>query len=87
MSAERKPGYFVRGDLVETWFDDGRGGCYVYGDVIAAGRMIYRVRWESGLTQRFNQGRHDIKRARDEQEATAALKRRAAVLEGASSHG
>lgn len=64
------------GDHVETWFDTGAMGCQLlYGRVIAAGPKTYRVRWESGITNRLAQGRHDVRRARDDADARAALAR------------
>lgn len=51
-----------RGDLVFIWFDEGAGGkgvggpTILYGEVIAAGPRAYRVRWESGLTNRITRG-------------------------------
>jgi hypothetical protein len=54
-----------RGDLVWIWFDTGAGrtgGARVlYGRVIGAGPRTYRVRWESGLTNRVAQGYGDVK--------------------------
>ena len=48
---------FKRGDLVQTWFDTGAmGATILHGEVIAAGPKRYRVRWESGLTNRLEQG-------------------------------
>ena len=70
-------GVLARGDLVETWFDTGAMGAQIlYGEVIAAGPKAYRVRWESGLTNRLPQGHSDVQRARDSEQACAALTRR-----------
>jgi len=46
------------GDIVATWFDTGAfGATILFGVVIAAGPKVYRVRWESGATNRIEQGR------------------------------
>lgn len=69
---------FKRGDLVRTWFDTGAmGSTILYGRVIAAGPKAYRVRWESGLTNRITQGDGAIKRVepREEEAAAEAMKR------------
>lgn len=52
---------FKKGDQVQTWFDTQSSSNHgrarlLYGEVIAAGPMAYRVRWESGLTNRVRQG-------------------------------
>jgi hypothetical protein len=48
---------FKRGDQVQTWFDTGAFGAKIlYGVVITAGRKVYFVQWESGLTNRIKQG-------------------------------
>lgn len=48
---------FQKGDEVQTWFDTGAFGMrQIYGVVIAAGPKAYRVRWESGSTNRVRQG-------------------------------
>ena len=44
----------LKGDVVRIWFDTGAlGHTILYGRVIAAGPKAYRVRWESGLTNRI----------------------------------
>ncbi len=49
---------FKLGDVIATWFDTGAFGAQIlFGVVIAAGRKAYRVRWESGMTNRVEQGR------------------------------
>jgi hypothetical protein len=49
---------FKVGDIVATWFDTGAfGAAILFGLVIAAGPKSYRVRWESGNTNRVEQGR------------------------------
>jgi hypothetical protein len=46
------------GDIVATWHDTGAFGAQIlFGAVIAAGPKVYRVRWESGATNRIEQGR------------------------------
>jgi len=53
------------GTYVETWFDTGAmGASLLYGRVIASGPKMYRVRWESGLTNRVQQDNDNIKPAR-----------------------
>lgn len=53
-----------RGDFVQTLFDTGAMGVAIlHGVVIAAGPMAYRVRWESGLTNRIRQGDWRVKAA------------------------
>jgi hypothetical protein len=45
-------------DVIATWFDTGAFGAkLLFGVVIAAGPKAYRVRWESGHTNRIDQGR------------------------------
>lgn len=51
-----------RGDVVWTWFDDGRGGTYCPGAVVRAGRKTFTVRWQSGWTQRFPQGNRVVEK-------------------------
>ncbi len=49
---------FKVGDVIATWHDTGAfGATIVFGAVIAAGPKAYRVRWESGMTNRIEQGR------------------------------
>jgi hypothetical protein len=49
---------FKVGDVIATWFDTGAfGASLLFGVVIAAGPKAYRVRWESGITNRVEQGR------------------------------
>jgi hypothetical protein len=49
---------FKVGDVIATWFDTGTFGVtLLFGVVIAAGPKAYRVRWESGITNRIDQGR------------------------------
>jgi hypothetical protein len=49
---------FKVGDVIAMLFDTGaRGAEILFGVVIAAGPKAYRVRWESGLTNRIEQGR------------------------------
>lgn len=49
---------FKVGDIIATWFDTGAFGAQLlFGVVIAAGPKAYRVRWESGATNRIEQGR------------------------------
>jgi hypothetical protein len=49
---------FKVGDIVASWFDTGAfGATLLLGVVIAAGPKTYRVRWESGLSNRVEQGR------------------------------
>ena len=49
---------FEVGDVIATWFDTGAFGAQIlFGVVIAAGPKAYRVRWESGATNRVEQGR------------------------------
>lgn len=49
---------FKIGDVIATWFDTGAFGAQLlFGVVIAAGLKAYRVRWESGHTNRVEQGR------------------------------
>lgn len=49
---------FEVGDVIATWFDTGAFGAQIlFGVVIAAGPKAYRVRWESGRTNRVEQGR------------------------------
>ena len=49
---------FKIGDVIATWFDTGAFGAqFLFGAVIAAGPKAYRVRWESGRTNRIEQGR------------------------------
>ncbi len=49
---------FKVGDVIATWHDTGAFGATItFGVVIAAGPKAYRVRWESGNTNRIDQGR------------------------------
>lgn len=49
---------FKVGDIIATWHDTGAfGATIVFGLVIAAGPKTYRMRWESGHTNRLEQGR------------------------------
>lgn len=64
---------FRRGMVVEYWFDDGQGGSLLYGEVTAAGPKTASITWESGLTNRVEQGFHLVKPARDQHEARAAI--------------
>lgn len=49
---------FKVGDIVAYWFDTGAfGASLLLGVVIAAGPKMYRVRWESGRSNRIEQGR------------------------------
>ena len=64
---------FQRGMLVEYWFDDGQGGCFLYGEVTAAGLKTASIKWESGATNRVKQGFHLVQPARDQYEARAAI--------------
>lgn len=49
---------FKVGDSIVTWFDSGAfGGKILFGLVISAGPKMYRARWESGFSNRFEQGR------------------------------
>lgn len=49
---------FKLGDVIATWFDTGAfGAALLFGVIIAAGTKAYRVRWESGATNRIEQGR------------------------------
>lgn len=49
---------FKVSDVIATWFDTGAFGAKIlFGVVIAAGPKMYRVRWESGSTNRIEQGR------------------------------
>lgn len=66
---------FQRGTLVEYWFNDGRGGSLLYGEVTAAGPKAANVKWESGLTNRVRQDSHLVGVARDQSEARAAIAR------------
>jgi len=53
------------GTYMETWFDTGAmGASLLYGRVIASGPKTYRVRWESGLTNRVQQDNDNVKPAR-----------------------
>lgn len=51
----RTYGPFKKGDIVETFFDNGLGGAILYGIVEHAGPRKYQVCWESGLRNRFDQ--------------------------------
>lgn len=64
---------FQRGMLVEYWFDDGHGGCLLYGKVTAAGLKTASIKWESGATNRVKQGFHLVQPARHQHEARAAI--------------
>ena len=49
---------FKVGDVIATWFDTGACGAQIlFGVVIAAGPKVYRVRWESSISNRIEQGR------------------------------
>lgn len=49
---------FKVGDIIATFFDTGAFGAeLLLSVVIAAGPKAYRVRWESGFTNRVEQGR------------------------------
>lgn len=61
------------GDLVEVWFDDGRGGGPCYGVVTAAGDRAFYVTWESGARSRRPQGDHLVKPVRNVEVAREAL--------------
>lgn len=67
------------GDLVQYWYDAGGGKSFgmtiLYGKVIAAGPKAYRVRWESGLTNRLQQDRPDVELAHDQHAAAQAMAR------------
>lgn len=52
---ETKVHTFEVGDVIATWF--GAKLQLLFGVVIAAGPKAYRVRWESDLTNRIEQGR------------------------------
>jgi hypothetical protein len=53
---------FKKGDEVQTWFDTGAFGARIlYGVVIASGPKAYRVRWESGSTNRVRHGDSIVK--------------------------
>lgn len=44
-----------RGDYVQLWFDTGAfGATQLFGVVIDSGPKSFRVRWESGLTNRID---------------------------------
>jgi hypothetical protein len=56
---------FKKGDEVQTLFDTGAlKYTMLYGTVIAAGPRVYRVRWESDITNRVRQGDTRIKASR-----------------------
>jgi hypothetical protein len=58
MNSADKVHVFKRGDVIATWHDTGAFGATIaFGVVIAAGPKAYRVRWESGHTNRLEQGR------------------------------
>lgn len=60
------------------WFDTGALGATIpYGRVISAGPKVYRVRWESGLTNRLIQDHPgiDIVGAGEVTDAIAAMRR------------
>ena len=45
---------YTRGDLVQTWFDEGATGPNIlYGCVIRSGPKAFKVMWESGLCNVF----------------------------------
>jgi hypothetical protein len=68
-----EPLRFRRGQFVQTWFDTGAcGATILYGRVIAAGPSIYRVRWESGITNRVQQGYKAVTLAEDRDTAEKA---------------
>lgn len=68
---------FKKGDVIVMWFDTGAMGADLcLGIVIAAGPKTYRVRWESGITNRVEQGRticwlHDWRDWTADEKATA----------------
>lgn len=43
-----------RGDYVQYHFDNGLGGTIIVGVITEAGPKVFRVRWESGLTNRLH---------------------------------
>lgn len=58
MTPSGKVHNFKVGNCIATWFDTGAfGPALVFGVVIAAGPKMYRVRWESGYSNRLEQGR------------------------------
>lgn len=64
-------GYRV-GDLIEVWFDDGRGGGSCYGLVTAAGPKRVGVTWESGRRQSLSERQwHLVKRVPDDRREDA----------------
>jgi hypothetical protein len=66
-----------RGQFVQTWFDTGAmGATILYGVVESAGPRVYTVRWESGITNRVQQGNTNVRRADDLETASAAMKAR-----------
>jgi hypothetical protein len=70
----------TRGDLVWIWFDTGAMGSNIlYGRVIAAGAKTYRVRWESGLTNRITRNGRRVEpklvEPRERATAIAAMKK------------
>ena len=64
------------GDLVQIWFDTGALGWTIcYGRVIASGPKTYRVRWESGRTNRIRQDDTNVARVHDVETATKAMRK------------
>jgi hypothetical protein len=53
---------YTRGDHVRYWFDDGRGGSWLHGEVVKAGAKTFTVVWESGIQNRLAQGHHLVER-------------------------
>ena len=63
-----------RGDFVQTLFDTGaRGYDTLYGQVTKAGPATYTVMWESGLSNRIQQGYREVQIAKDMQAAESAM--------------
>lgn len=68
------------GDLVWMWWDTGAfGSTVLYGQVIAAGPKTYRVRLESGLTNRITRGGNRVEpqpvRPTEAEDARRAMRR------------
>ncbi|MGH8159284.1 MAG: hypothetical protein ACREPQ_14280 [Rhodanobacter sp.] len=65
-----------RGDLVQYEFSArALRGKLFYGAVTAAGPRTFRVRWESGASNRLRQGHRDVTLATDQDEAAKAVAR------------
>ena len=75
----QSPPRLCHGHLVEYWFDDGRGGTFLYGIVIAAGPKTARVMWESGSSNRIKQDTHLVAPARQMDLAREAVQKVAAI--------